>query len=93
MGAFDMMTYGSMANILEETSDGKLKIREDQYDEYITTLEAGNDNQKAGAKFLKTHVGKEDKNGVMDLTLRSMGITSMADLTNDPTKDFKETAA
>lgn len=29
----------------------------------------------------------------MDLTLRSMGITSIDDLTKDPTKDFKETAA
>jgi len=82
-----------MANILEETSDGKLKIREDQYDRYIAVLEAGNDNQKAGAKFLKKHVGKEDKNGVIDLTLRSMGITSMEDLTKDPTKEFSATAA
>ncbi len=93
MGTFDMMTYGSMATVLEETSNGKLKIKEDQYDGFIATLEAGNDNQKAGAKFLKTHVGKEDKNGFMDLTLRSMGITSISMLTDDPTKDFKETAA
>src|SRR5574344_1356396 len=81
-----------MANILEETNDGKLKIKEKQYDEYIAMLEAGNDHQKAGAKFLKKHVGKEDKNGVMDLTLRSMGITSMEDLTNNPTKEFSATA-
>ncbi len=93
MWAFDKMTYQGMASVLEKTSEGKMKIKEDQYEGFVATLEAGNDNQKAWAKFLKKHVGKTDKNGWMDLTLRSMGITSIEDLTKDPTKDFKETAA
>lgn len=42
-----MMTYQGMASVLEKTSEGKMKIREDQYDGFIATLEAGNDNQKA----------------------------------------------
>lgn len=93
MWTFDGMTYGNMTTFLEETNDGKLRIREDQYDAYIAMLENGNDNQKAGAKFLKKHVGKEDKNGVMDLTLRSMGIEGIKTLNENPDKPFEEAAA
>jgi hypothetical protein len=41
------MTYQGMASVLEKTSEGKMKIKEDQYEGFVATLEAGNDNQKA----------------------------------------------
>jgi hypothetical protein len=34
-----MMKYSSMSTVLEETPDGKLKIKEDQYETFVTTLE------------------------------------------------------
>jgi len=90
MWVFGWMTYEWMSYVLEKTSSGKMKIKEDQYDNFIKTLESGNDKQKEWAKFLKKHVGKEDKNGWLDLSLRSMGITSLEDLTKDPKKEFSE---
>jgi len=86
------MTYPQVANLIETDADGKMKIKADQYDNFITALETNPDTKKkAAAKFLRS-IGKDDPNGMIDLALNGMGI-SMDILQKGTEKDtFNETA-
>ena len=82
--------YGEMAPVLDKNADGKTVIKESEYDTLIASLKNGNDQQKVGAKFLE-NIGKEDKNGLLDMALGAMGVSyeQITDPANEKTEFSK----
>ena len=84
MTLFGPMTYEQMKTILKPDSDGKLKLDWNTYDAMLAEAKADKENpitlpkDKATAAareaFLEK-IGKDDKKGIIDLALTSMGIT------------------
>lgn len=87
---FNGMTYGEMAQFLIQDGD-QIKIDPNRYDELLTTLEKDKKNP-GGAEFVRS-IGKNDDKRILDLALTGMGITSVAQLQNNPDMKFNETAS
>jgi hemerythrin len=90
MALFSGQTYGSMASVLEQDSNGKMRISPDQYDTFKASLEQGSPEQQLSAKFLD-YMGKDDPDNMIDLALTGMGI-SWEDLQNNPNETFDKKA-